>query len=293
MRVEFEELLMPAVINLLDSNKDTIICDYYEGLFADIENHELNHHNVTSDIQPTQSLLKRAETTSLLEIGTGTGRLVPHIIQNLSHFYAIDKSQRSLEIAKQHINSLTNADEILGKTTFQKLDILREKPEMPSVDTILVSSLSINLYLEEELDRLLEVATTLLPKGGHLILGCFTQQGVDSFLKFNGKLGNGVQIDTISGPLFEAGINQGMVFTFSKFFPETQRFVQNWLLNYVDDECNMNTAVSAQMEKIWCLDTLKPYFDSWHFKLNCSHPFNIVGGGADGMAANMHIFTKY
>ena len=52
----------------------------------------------------------------------------------------------------------------------------------------------------------------------------------------------------------------------------------------------MQTAVSAQIEKFWCLETLKPYLANWNFRMKNKAPFKIKGGGADGLKANMYLF---
>ena len=86
MTLSMNELLIPAIAKYLSHNKKCNLYEYFDGPFSDIEHRELNKYAVMSDIQPTIGLIKEAKASSILEIGTGTGRLIPHLVPIIDNF---------------------------------------------------------------------------------------------------------------------------------------------------------------------------------------------------------------
>lgn len=70
-----EELLVPALAELLKQNQQCKFFNYYEGPFANIENAKLHQQHVTSDIEATKSLIRKGQTEHLLEIRMETATI--------------------------------------------------------------------------------------------------------------------------------------------------------------------------------------------------------------------------
>jgi len=266
--------LLPFLNDHLENDNGFKLVPYYENIFGRYEDHLNNKYNKNEDLNAIMSLLNHYET--IVEIGAGTGRLINKIKSKCDHYIAVEPTRHGCKVIEE--SNFENVTIYNGEFK-QFSDEITQKYEC-----IIIGSLTINLFDEDKIDELIENIDSLLVEGGSLILGVFDESAIENFKPYTGMVKDSVSIE-----LFDDGSNgRQLVHNYMRFIPEKRLVVQNWLTE-VD---NKTTYIATQLERIWTLDEISEYFESWSFKMADKAKFQILGGGADGETAFMCRFEK-
>jgi len=291
LSLSLNDLLIPAFQTFLQQNSNAQLYDYYAGPFGDIEQRILEREQVDFDIVPTLELVEKAGGRVAIEIGSGNGRLLPHLAPFFETIYAVETSAESVLKSQDVITILHDSKRKMANISLINGNFVTDDISFSETpDTVILGSLSINLFLEEDVDKLLEKCANILPNFGTFIFGCFQTESVNDFSKYNGKIGSGTFIELFSLDEDTKEKFERPVFTLARFIPERQLFLQNWFIDLLGNQRYPRYAIAAQIEKIWSIETLRPYLESWGFNEKECRYFEINGGGADGQYASMYYF---
>lgn len=270
----YEDSLPPAFSEFLAQSVNSRYFDYYTGPFSHFENLLLKKHSVHTDVVALRNVLTSTQDV-LLEIGAGSGRVTKELFESCRKDIALEKSSDSFRHLRERF---ADKCEVLNEDFFKFHPRQGER-----VDGVVMGSLSINLFLEQDVDNFLEHCDRILPKNGAVYFGCFDRSSVIDFEKYTGKVGSSM---TLEDYIDEEDQSRLMISN-TMYLKDEQYLMQNWFVDMHGSTMYPQFCFSALIEKIWTLDTLQPYFDSWGFALLETSEFRIEGGGGDGLLARM------
>jgi Methyltransferase domain len=277
--MKYETSLPPSFMRFLTEAPDAKSFEYYTGPFEHYESSLLVKHAVSSDVAALQSIITGVVGTAI-EIGAGTGRVTKVLSGCFDRIIALEKSFESCVKLKSEFDR----DETIE---IKNQDFMTFSIPEKSV-AIVLSSLSINLFTEEDIDGLLERCAKLLIDGGSFYFGCLDSSSLNDFEKYNGKVGSSTSLDHY---LDDEGEPRVMI-TNTMYIPDQQLLMQNWLVDLHGSKKYPQFCFAALDETLWTIESLSPYLESWGFSLKSSDEFRIQGGGGDGLLARMYRCTK-
>jgi hypothetical protein len=272
----YEASLPPSYLQFLSESRGAKYFEYYTGPFEHFENTLLEKHDVTSDVVALKSIVKKHDD-GLIEIGAGTGRVTKELVGFCSSLIALEKSADSF-VKLQNQFSANPDVKILNQDFFEY-----KRPGRQKIGSVVLSSLSINLFLEATVDNLLENCDRMLTKDGNFYFGCLDASSLIDFEKYNGKVGSSTSLEEYR----DEDLQVRAMLSNTMYVADEQYLIQNWFVDMCGSKSYPQFCFSAMVEKLWTVETLQPYLENWGFVIEQVAEFKINGGGGDGLAAKM------
>ena len=280
------DLLASPLKKFAESKAEVAIYDYYDGPFQFVESSILSLDGVDSDIEPLLAVLSEKDEVCV-EIGAGDGRLFPALLSKSNRLIAYEKSMQASKLAMKKADELSSVAQFQGAVSVVNDDFLTAVSCDQTPSVFVLGSLSMNLFLEDEIDSLLEKCVQTAPHAA-LVFGVFAPDSVADFEKYDTRIGSSVHLDALDMSEALQASEPLWILSLSNFVPENQWLIQNWFMDAGSFQLKKRYAIAAAVEKIWCIDTLLPYLKDFGYEVVAQAPFKVREGGANGLDACMY-----
>lgn len=254
--------VMPAFATALRKVSGAALMDYYTGPFDTYEQSLLDTYAVRADIDALLQAIRGG--SRVLEIGAGAGRVTIPLATRAAHVLAIEPSATAFARLSDAVRDCDTITALQSRIE----DVRRQ--DWP-IDDVVLSSLSVNLFLQDDIDRLLGRIATLLEPGGRFVFGCFDGSSLACFESYGGLENPSFFLD-----VFEDDVGrQRLMYMLVAYDSKHRRLLQNWMIASPHRSDAPPIAVSTMVEQIWTIDQLAPHLESAGFRLSDAYPFAI------------------
>ena len=180
------DLLASPLKRFAESKAEVAIYDYYDGPFQFVESSILSLDGVDSDIEPLFAVLSEKDEVCV-EIGAGDGRLFPALLSKSNRLIAYEKSLHASKLAMKKAEELSSVAQFQGAVSVVNDDFLTAASCDQTPSVFVLGSLSMNLFLEDEIDSLLKKCVQTAPHAA-LVFGVFIPDSVADFEKYDTRM---------------------------------------------------------------------------------------------------------
>ncbi len=157
-------------------------------------------HIAEQDVeQEMQRILSAYSLGRLLDVGTGTGRMIELFAEQCEYAAAIDNSPEMLRVARAKIDRLAGSKVEMMLGDFNDLPI-----DNSSFDTLILHQV---LHYAQNPQRVIKEASRVLSEGGRLMIVDFSSHNVEDLRKYHAHARLGFSNDMIKQNFRNAGLH--------------------------------------------------------------------------------------
>ncbi|CAN5582748.1 metalloregulator ArsR/SmtB family transcription factor [soil metagenome] len=186
-------------LTLVRSRRTTAAQEYFAGIAPRWDEESSLHASDATVDEAIVAAIGSVPYSSILDIGTGTGRMLQLLGRNVQRAVGLDSSHSMLAVARANLerSELRNADLRQG-------DAYTPPFEANSFDLIVVHQV---MHFLDDPARAIREAARLLAPGGRLLLVDFAPHSLEVLRSDHAHLRLGFRADTVEGWLEQAGLD--------------------------------------------------------------------------------------